>query len=184
VRKYDGHGLSGEVAVSTGGSHLVAASLCNKTCYKSSPESCTAMPTRYRVDDDKVAWRIADDEAVLLHADSSGYFGLNRIGTLLWVRLANAPMTLEQVTAWAESSLHDAPPGLPEMVSAFIDELLKFNLIEREENTGEVPRAFRDATTGGAAPLREPTTDDGAPQWEPPAVERFGELEKLILSGE
>jgi hypothetical protein len=131
------------------------------------------MPTCYRVDDNNVAWRIADDEAVLLHADSSGYFGLNRIGTLLWARLAVHPMTLEQVTAWAESAFHDAPPGAREEVSAFIDELLEFNLIEREVSSAEgAPHAFYE-TTGGAAP-----------PWEPPAVERFGELEKLILSGE
>ncbi|HVT40172.1 MAG TPA: PqqD family protein [Gemmatimonadaceae bacterium] len=131
------------------------------------------MPTRYRVDDNNVAWRIADDEAVLLHADSSGYFGLNRVGTLLWIRLAEHPMTLEQITAGAQGSFLAAPAGLPQEVSTFINQLLEFNLIEPDESGSVAARhTVQEATNGSALP------------WEPPTVERFGELEKLILSGE
>jgi hypothetical protein len=132
------------------------------------------MPTRYRVHDSNVAWRVADDEAVVLHTDSSAYFGLNQVGTLLWVRLAEHPMTLEQVTAWARNSFHDAPAGLSKELSTFIDDLLELNLIEGEDSTeAAAPR-----------PAPGPTAPSELPRWDPPAVERFGELEKLILSGE
>lgn len=132
------------------------------------------MATRYRVHDTNVAWRVADDEAVVLHADSSAYYGLNQIGTLLWVQLAEHPMTLEQLSAWAESFFPAAPPSLPAEVSAFVQGLLELNLIEGEE----IADAGEPGTTLRAAEGSEP------PLWEAPTVERFGELEKLILSGE
>jgi hypothetical protein len=141
------------------------------------------MPARYRVHDTNVAWRVADDEAVVLHTDSSAYFGLNQVGTLLWVQLAEHPMTLDQVTAWARNSFRDAPAGLPKEVSTFIDDLLERNLIESEESTDTAgPHPAPDPTAPRPAP--DLTERSELPPWEPPAVERFGELEKLILSGE
>lgn len=132
------------------------------------------MPTSFRVDDTNVAWRVADDEAVVLHADSSAYFGLNPTGTLLWAQLAEHSMTLEQLTAWAGSGFPDAPADLAEVMSGFLDELLELNLIEGTEST--------DPAASPAA--LEATMVGEVPSWETPAVERFGDLEKLILSGE
>lgn len=125
----------------------------------------------YRVIDANVAWRVVDEEAVLLHADSSAYFGLNQTGTLLWAKLAEHPMTLDQLTSWARKSFSEAPADLAGEVSAFVDELLDLELVESTDAV--VPSTAAEATNGTKAPA-----------WERPAVERFGELEKLILSGE
>lgn len=120
---------------------------------------------------------MADDEAVLLQADSSAYFGLNQSGTRLWAELAERPMTLEQLAAWARAVFPDAPPadGLTAEISAFLDELGELNLLRCEEGPGAVPTPRSEAATGESP---------SPPPWEAPAVERFGELEKLILSGE
>ena len=32
---------------------------------------------------DKVAWRVVDGDAVIVHADSSAYYGLNSTGTFI-----------------------------------------------------------------------------------------------------
>jgi len=127
-------------------------------------------PKHYRVVDANVAWRVADKEAVLLHADSSAYFGLNQTGTLLWAQLAEHPLTLDQLTTWAQTRFPDAPAGLPGEIAAFVDRLVEHDLLESAE------------TAGASAP--RPTAGEETPPWEAPAVERFGELEKLILSGE
>jgi hypothetical protein len=124
----------------------------------------------YRVVDANVAWRIADREAVLLHADSSAYFGLNQTGTLLWALLAERPLTLDQLTTWARSRFPDAPADLPREIAAFVDRLVEHDLLESTE-------AAESSTPHAAA-------GEETPPWEAPAVERFGELEKLILSGE
>lgn len=119
-----------------------------------------------------MAWRVADTEAVLLHADSSAYFGLNRSATRLWATLAEQPLTEAQLTAWARQAFLDPPPGLPAEVSAFLERLVELRLVERVE-----PEA-----AGAPNPL---AGQQPAPEaWEAPAVELFGELEKLILSGE
>ena len=128
---------------------------------------------RYRVDANNVAWRVADGEAVLLHADSSAYFGLNQTGTLLWIELAGSPMTPEQLATWAKDSFADYPSDAAEAIATFVEALLALHLVEIDEG--------HDALAP-VAPSKNAGSDVVA--WEPPSVERFGELEKLILSGE
>jgi coenzyme PQQ synthesis protein D (PqqD) len=130
---------------------------------------------RYRVSEAKVAWRIADREAVLLHADTSAYFGLNATGTLLWNELARRSVSSEQLVAWARRRLSNPPDGLPGDVTAFLEQLEQHDLLDRmEDGAGTEPVAAESA--GVAEP--------GELEYQPPELLRFGELEKLILSGE
>ena len=129
---------------------------------------------RYRVSEAKVAWRIADGEAVLLHADSSAYFGLNRTGTLLWSELTRRSISLEDFVAWARRLFPGAPAGLSADVAAFLDQLEKHDLLDLGDGAGEQPVVFEPAETA----------DPGEFAYEPPELLPFGELEKLILSGE
>jgi len=123
----------------------------------------------YRVDDDEVAWRVTDGEAVLLHADSSAYFGLNRTATLLWERVVRQPATLEQLTEWSRSVFPDTPDALMVELSDFLEGLAELGLLHGESVESPIP---------AVPPAR------GSDPWESPTLERFGELEKLILSGE
>jgi PqqD family protein of HPr-rel-A system len=125
------------------------------------------------VDDAGVAWRVVDEEAVVLHADSSAYFGLNQTATLLWTRLAEHGMTLDQLTTWIGSIFPDAPGDLEREVSGFLDQLLELGLIKRADSADGEPPDVAPAITSLATLA-----------WEAPGVQRFGELEKLILSGE
>jgi alkanesulfonate monooxygenase SsuD/methylene tetrahydromethanopterin reductase-like flavin-dependent oxidoreductase (luciferase family) len=126
------------------------------------------MPTRFRIDEANVAWRITDDEAVVLHADSSAYFGLNRVGTAIWIRLTESPMTVDQLTAWAGRAFTGTPDSAADDITEFVEALQGGDLLIAEEGTaGDV-----ESTTGQAIP------------WDKPVAECFGQLEKLILSGE
>jgi coenzyme PQQ synthesis protein D (PqqD) len=127
----------------------------------------------YRVSEAKVAWRIADGEAVLLHADSSAYFGLNRSGTLLWGELARRSVSPEALVAWAQRRFPGAPAGLDGDVAAFLEQLENYDLLDRGDGTGD---------GSIAPPVVEPAQPGEA--YEPPQLLLFGELEKLILSGE
>jgi hypothetical protein len=129
---------------------------------------------RYQVNDARVAWRVVEGEGVLLHAETSGYFGLNRTGTLLWQQLAARPSSVEELGTWIEEHL-SGPPADPAVdVAAFIAQLLQHDLID-----AAVPGAEQRAPAPPTALLEA----DGA-EYEPPLVSPFGELEKLILSGE
>ena len=133
------------------------------------------MSTRYRVHESNVAWRVADDEAVVLHADSSAYFGLNETGTQVWVQLAEYPMTLDKLTTWARSVFDVSGAGLATDLATFVNELIKLDLIAGDEDAG--------AAAADERPTVAPATGRRLP-WTTPAVERFGALEKLILSSE
>ncbi len=97
---------------------------------------------------------------------------MNQTGTVLWVRLTEGPMTLDQLTTWAEGRFSTAPPGLQDEVAAFLDQLQEGELIVVED----VPDA-------GPQPGEHAENEPPVP-WETPLAERFGELEQLILSGE
>lgn len=147
---------------------------CDRDLRGDSLAEMRPIPTHYRVDDANVAWRVADDEAVVLHAESSAYFGLNQTATLLWEQLAEHPLTRDQLMTWARSHFPDVPVGAQSEIDAFIDQLQAGDLIVSEEST-----ATAAPDTGAGETSRR-----AAPPWEAPVAERFGELEKLILSGE
>ena len=128
----------------------------------------------YRVSEAKVAWRIADGEAVLLHAESSAYFGLNRSGTLLWAELARRSVSPETLVAWAQRRFPDPPAGLDGDIAAFLEQLENYDLLDRGDGAGD---------SRVAAALAEPA-QPGESGYEAPQLLLFGELEKLILSGE
>jgi hypothetical protein len=123
----------------------------------------------HRVNEGKIVWRVVDGEAVLLHADTSAYYGLNRVGTLLWEALASRPLDRETLLAWARQTFPNAPEELAGDVAEFLGQLEAFDLLE----TTPTPEAGATASSSVS-----PTT------YEPPQVTAFGELEKLILSGE
>jgi hypothetical protein len=129
---------------------------------------------RYQANEARVAWRVVEGEGVLLHAETSGYFGLNRTGTLLWQQLTARPSSVDELGAWVGEHIPGAPADPAVEVAAFIAQLLQHDLI--------------DAAAPGAEQLSsgQPTLfpDVEVLQYEPPLVSPFGELEKLILSGE
>lgn len=123
---------------------------------------------RYRVADARVAWRVVDGEGVLLHAETSAYFGLNPTGTLIWQKLARQAMSAADLAAWLRLRIPDVPAELTEEVTAFLAHLADLDLLDQAEGQEE----------------REDPPGEEVAQYEPPVVLLFGELEKLILSGE
>lgn len=124
------------------------------------------------MDQENVAWRLADGEAVVLHADTSAYFGMNQSATVLWAHLAEHPMTPEDMSDWARSRFSDAPVGVQDEIMTFLEQLQQGGLVVQEDADGTQPQLASVASD--AAPL----------PWETPVAERYGELEQLILSGE
>lgn len=131
---------------------------------------------RFRVSDAKVAWRVVDGEGVLLHAETSAYFGLNWTGTLIWEQLAIRQASVDELAGWIRDRIVGVPVDVVFELKAFIADLRRLDLLDQVED-GD----------GDAAPIPTPARGELDPEgivYEPPVVLPFGELEKLILSGE
>ena len=126
----------------------------------------------YLVNRDRVAWRVVDDEAVLIHSDTSDYFSLNQSATWLW-GLMDLPRSGEDLTAALSARYARPSAETGSDVMSYLEHLTKAGLVLQEAES--VPLAI-PAVLGGAAVPR-----DG---YEPPQLVKFGNLETLILSAE
>ena len=133
---------------------------------------------QYRVDTDAAVWKIIDGEAVVVHADSSEYFGLNVSATALWELLASSAPSTEQLAALlVEQFDRDPATALVEATS----------FVERSRDAGLLAEI-------AAAPEQRPDRSRPAPgtvtpplrsgPYEPPTLVKFGDLDALVLSGE
>ena len=52
---------------------------------------------RYSVNKAVAQWRVVDDEAVVVNAETSFYYSLNRSGTVAWQAMAERPHTLDEL---------------------------------------------------------------------------------------
>ncbi|SCF01743.1 PqqD family protein [Micromonospora mirobrigensis] len=90
----------------------------------------TDTSTVYRVRDDRVAWRAAGDEAVLLDVRQSVYFALDRSAALLWPYLVAGATAAELAEALAGREAVDPERAVAD-VHAFLAELEAADLLER-----------------------------------------------------
>jgi len=129
--------------------------------------------TGYRVDPERVAWRVLDDEAVLIHLQNSDYFGLNAAGAWVWSRLAEHPRTAEQVAGLLAVQCGIRAEQASADVATFLEQLRRADLLEAEP-----------VESGAAARTEAPVAGDGCAPYEPPQLVKFGDLDTLILSAE
>ncbi|WP_444951683.1 PqqD family protein [Micromonospora ureilytica] len=82
----------------------------------------------HRVDPDRVAWRDAGDEVVVLDTANSVYFGLDAAGALLWQRLVAGATSTELVSALQETAPVDRERARAD-VAAFLEDLRGHGLL-------------------------------------------------------
>jgi len=128
----------------------------------------------YRANIEKVVWRIMDGEAVLVHADTSAYYGLNASATCVWEALVAAALTREDMSRRLSARYGGEADTLLGDVEALVATLASESLIV------EVPAS--DGGAADASPASNVRRDQS--RYERPTLTRFGELEKLVLSGE
>ncbi|HEY1372595.1 MAG TPA: PqqD family protein [Candidatus Binatia bacterium] len=125
----------------------------------------------YTINTQQVTWEITDGEAVIIHFETSAYYGLNASGTYAWLQLAEGPVDAGELA----EKIAMRYGHLPNRVAADLDGFLQ-NAIS-EGLVISVPG-------NGSASPRIAETPCAAGAYEAPRLTKFGELEKLILSGE
>ena len=128
---------------------------------------------RLQANTDIAAWRIVDGEAVIVHATSSAYYGLNSTGTFIWQSIASEPMASHDIADRVTARFGVSGDAIRNEVDAFLATL------EAEGLTCEAVGA-PVAKSASAAPEQP----NAAGPFVPPRLARFGELEQLVLSGE
>jgi Coenzyme PQQ synthesis protein D (PqqD) len=128
----------------------------------------------FRTKTDEIVWRVVDGEAVLVHADTSAYYGLNATGTYVWEAIATASLTPEEISRRLSARYGVAAETVRRDVDTFLASLGRETLVL--ESPGP------DGDLNGTPAAGDETLPAG--QYEPPTLTRFGELEQLVLSGE
>ena len=127
---------------------------------------------RLQANTDIAAWRIVDGEAVIVHAVSSAYYGLNSTATFIWETIVSGPMASNDITERLTARFGIATDSVRDDVEAFLRSLEAEGLA-READAASAP---------GAGAFMAQSSANG--DFVPPRMSRFGELEQLVLSGE
>ena len=128
---------------------------------------------RLQANTDIAAWRIVDGEAVIVHAVSSAYYGLNPSATFIWESIVSAPMASDDITDRVTARFGVTSDSVRDEVEAFLRSLEAEGLAREASNgSSSAPAAVSSAPPRAAGPF------------VPPRLSRFGELEQLVLSGE
>jgi len=128
---------------------------------------------RVQANTDIAAWRIVDGEAVIVHAASSAYYGLNSTATFIWESIVREPLASDDITDRVTARFGVTDDSARDEVDAFLRSLEAEGLV--------CEAAGAPSVTAADAPAAEPGV--GGP-FVPPRLSRFGELEQLVLSGE
>ena len=127
---------------------------------------------RYTLRDNGSACRFIDGEAVLLNADTSAYYSMNLTGSFVLRELLVSGREPSEISRTLEERFSASTANWDGDVREAIAQLETEGLIVQ-------------AGDGSAASAIEGGDDFDMPEsYEKPALERHGELEQLILSGE
>ena len=128
---------------------------------------------RIQANTDIAAWRIVDGEAVIVHAASSAYYGLNSTATFIWESILTAPLASDDVTDRVTARFGVESDTIRDEVEAFLRSLEAEGLVREAAGTPSANSTDGVSSQAGV----------GGP-FVPPRLSRFGELEQLVLSGE
>lgn len=130
--------------------------------------------TIFHVNKESVASQIVDGEAVVINSNTSEYFSLNHFGTVIWQEINTATETLEKLTETTALNYGIPTHCVAKDVEDFTERLLEYKLISPCKN---VTSEQTNCVVNSAIELP-------SGPYEPPKIEKFGDLQTLILSGE
>lgn len=89
------------------------------------------MTHAFALNDNNVAWRLVDGEAVIINTKTTYYYSLNQTGTFVWQLLGEQPHSLEQLIEKVAAYYVQPPDSVRADVIAIIEHLEQEELIVR-----------------------------------------------------
>jgi hypothetical protein len=126
----------------------------------------------YALNNESAACRFIDGEAVLLNAETSAYYTMNPTGTFILKELIVAGREPSDVSRLLEDRFGASAGDWDGDVRETIEQLRSEGLIVLKEDSS------------AASAIEGADEVDLPANYEKPVLERHGELEQLILSGE
>jgi len=87
------------------------------------------MSGRYEVNEGTARWRVVDGEAVVIHSETSYYYGLNPTGTFLWGLLADHARTIDELVDAVAGHYDQPAAAVRPDVQQLVDELIAEDLL-------------------------------------------------------
>ena len=128
---------------------------------------------RFQVNTDTAAWRFVDGQAVIVHAETSAYYGLNATASFIWEAILGEGLPAGEIGERLGTRFGVDSAKIQGEVETFLASLAAEGLVR------EGTASATDTPAAGGSALASAAGD-----YEPPRLERFGELEQLVLSGE
>jgi hypothetical protein len=117
---------------------------------------------RYQILEGKVAHELIDGEVIVLQFDTGFYYSLNDCAARLWQGTSEGA-SWSQILAAFDSPTAEQTAAL----EAFMERLVNDNLVTR----------ISEATPSATAAIPK-----GSVRFEPPSMEKYGDMQDLLLS--
>ena len=133
-------------------------------------------PTRYWIDRSKVVHDVFEDgEVAVINLLTGRYYSLTGSAPALWPRLVDGA-TIGELAAFAEASFTPTATSVLRAVEAFVATLELEGLVDTNDTgASDVVAPTAPEATGARV------ASDALPPFTEPLIERFDDLEELIL---
>ncbi len=127
----------------------------------------------YTLKNENTACCFVDQEAVMINTETSAYYSLNQTGSFVLRELIGSGRSVAEIASDMQNHFGMDQAGLESDIHHVIGRLETDGLISKSEDETQSP-----APIDGGDDVELPSI------YEKPLLERHGELEQLILSGE
>ncbi len=135
---------------------------------------------RFRPNRPRVIGEVIDDEAILIDLETGSYFSLVGSGAHVWSAVERGD-SVDEMLATLAVLCDGVPAEARDQIGAFLDELATAELIVTADAGAEAPSGGSPDDPAAHGPNSAVVSSAGPGAYEPPAIQRFDDMQELIL---